>query len=339
VKTVPVEKAVGMVLGHDITRIVPGKFKGRAFRRGTVIQTEDIPALLDLGKRHIFVLDLDCSHIHEDDAAIRIANAAAGKGIRLTTPSEGRVNLIADHDGLLTIDVEALSLINHVEDMAFATLHTGQQVHAEQAIAGTRIIPLATKRDRVESVEQICAHHFPVISVRPLQPFRVGVVTTGSEIYHGRIKDKFGPVLTAKFEALGSRVVRQVFVSDDLNQTVKAIDELIADGADFIALTGGMSVDPDDQTPSAIRATGATIVMYGAPIFPGAMFMLAYLNDIPVVGLPGCVMYHQTSIFDLVIPRILAGDRIKKEDIISFGHGGFCAGCAACRYPVCSFGK
>jgi molybdopterin biosynthesis enzyme len=164
-------------------------------------------------------------------------------------------------------------------------------------------------------------------------------VTTGSEVFHGRIPDSFGPVVTAKFEALGSRIIRQVLVSDDAAQTAAAIRGLLDEGAQMVVVTGGMSVDPDDRTPAAIRAAGARVVTYGAPVFPGAMFMLAHIGDVPVLGLPGCVMYCRTSIFDLVVPRLAAGETVTREDLVRLGHGGFCSSCPECRYPLCGFGS
>jgi hypothetical protein len=338
-RTVPVEESVGMILGHDLTRIVPGKFKGRAFKKGHVIRATDVDELLKIGKERIYVVELQDGFIHENEAARRIAQAAAGRGIELTEPAEGRVNLVTADRGLLKIDVNALSQINTVEQMAFATLHTNQQVAAQRAVAGTRVIPLVIEETRVETVERICREHGPVIQIKPFQRFKVGLVITGSEVYRGRIEDEFGPVVRAKFAGLGSHVFREILVSDDIDMTVKAIQELLEEGAEFIAVTGGMSVDPDDQTPAGIRAAGAKVVTYGAPTFPGAMFMLAYIGTIPIVGLPGCVMYHQASIFDLTVPRIVAGERLTRKDIVAMGHGGFCFNCPECRYPACAFGK
>jgi hypothetical protein len=338
-KQVPVEEAVGMVLCHDITRIVPGKSKGPAFRKGRIIQPEDIPQLLDLGKQNLYVFDLAEGQVHENEAAMRIARAAAGSGLTLTEPVEGKVNLVAAGNGLLKIDVEALYRINSIEEVIFSTLHTNQPVSAGRPVAGTRIIPLVTGEEKVAAVEAICQAHPPIVAIKPFAAFRVGIVTTGSEVYHGRIEDKFGPVIHVKFAELGSTVLRQVFVSDEVDMTVRAIHELLADGAEMITVTGGMSVDPDDQTPASIRAAGGRVVTYGAPVLPGAMFMLAFIGDVPVLGLPGCVMYHQASIFDLVVPRILAGDTLTRADIVAMGHGGFCAACEKCRFPNCAFGK
>lgn len=338
-KVVPVKEAVGMVLCHDVTRIVPGEFKGRAFKKGHVITEEDVPELLKIGKENIYVFDLKEGFVHENDAALRIAQGAVGQGINITEPSEGRVNLVASADGLLKINADALYQINEIEEVVFATLHANQQVKAGRNVAGTRIIPLVTREEKIQAVEQICMENQSVIEVKPFKPFKVGIVTTGSEVYHGRIEDKFGPVVKAKFAELGSQVLRQVFVSDDVPMTVKAVHEFLREGAEIIAVTGGMSVDPDDQTPASIRAAGGEVITYGSPIFPGAMFMLAYIGDVPVVGLPGCVMYVRSSIFDLVVPRILAGETLTRADIIAMGHGGFCENCSECRYPVCGFGK
>ncbi len=338
-KAIPVEQAVGTVLCHDITRIVPGQTKDRAFRRGHIVTSEDIPVLLDIGKANLYVYDLEDGFVHEDDAANRLAIAASGRNVMLSEPKEGKVTLSASCDGLLYIDVPGLMKLNGLEDVSFGTIHTHQFVKRGRDLAGTRVVPLAVPGTLLQQAENICSDYWPLVQVVPLRSAKIGVVTTGSEVYSGRIKDGFGPVLRKKFSELGSEVVDQVFVSDDVEMTVNAIYSLVEQGADMIAVTGGMSVDPDDQTPAAIRKTGAKIIAYGAPTFPGAMFLLANLGSVPIVGLPGCVMYHKASIFDLTIPRILAGERIERQDIVALAHGGFCESCPTCRYPVCGFGK
>lgn len=337
-QAVPVQNSIGMVLCHDITRIIPGGEKGPAFKKGHIVQEEDISTLLDIGKEHLYVLNLTDNQIHENEAAERIGKAVAGPGITLSDVSEGRVNLIAEK-GLLQINLEKLHQINSIDEVVLSTMHTGLHVTSERPVAGTRIIPLITNRQKIEQVEEICKTGEPVVQVKPFIPRKVGVVTTGSEVYHGRIEDKFGPVIKKKFETLNSTILEQVFVPDNQQMTADAINMLIKKGADFIVVTGGMSVDPDDRTPASIRDTGAEVITYGSPTFPGAMFMLAYKDDCPIVGLPGCVMYYRASIFDLVVPRILTGERITRSDIIKMGHGGFCAGCDTCRFPLCSFGK
>jgi len=338
-KAIPVADAVGTVLCHDITRIVPGQEKGPAFRRGHLVTVEDIPVLLDIGKENLYVFDLNDGFVHEDDSAIRLARSAAGQGIEFSRPVEGKVTLTAAHDGLLSVNVEGLISLNSIEDVSFGTIHTNQFVRKGRALAGTRVIPLAVPESLLMEAGKVCRENWPIVEVKPLKAAKVGIVTTGSEVYSGRIKDGFGPVLKKKFEELGSSILDQIFVSDQVDMTVAAIHDLKKKGADMIAVTGGMSVDPDDQTPAAIRKSGARVISYGAPTFPGAMFMLALLDDVPVVGLPGCVMYFKASIFDLVIPRILAGECLDRQDIVALGHGGFCETCECCRYPVCGFGK
>lgn len=338
-KSVSVLDAVGMVLCHDVTRIVHGLEKGAAFKKGHIITDADIGPLLDMGKAHVYVYNLADGYVHEDDAALRIASAAAGPGLRLTSASEGRINLKAETDGLLKVNADALEQINTVKDMTFATLHTNVPVKKDQAVGGFRITPLVSREQNVRQAESICRGFKPVLDVKPLHAMPVGMVTTGSEVYHGRIEDDFGPVLKAKFHELNCPVLGQKFVSDDVDLTKDAILDFIQNGAELVAVTGGMSVDPDDRTPVAIRKTGAEVITYGAPVFPGAMFMLAYLGKAAIVGLPGCVMYYRTSIFDLIVPRILAGEVLVRKDFIRLGHGGFCSGCARCTYPLCGFGK
>ncbi len=338
-KVVSVYQAEGMVLCHDVTEIVPGKRKGRAFKKGHVIRKEDIPRLLTIGKENIYVWEVNEQTIHENEAAARFAKAIAGPGLSLAEAAEGKVEIKADILGLLKVNTEALDRINDIDQVAAATLHSNQMVDAGRKVAGCKIVPLVIGAEKIQKIEQICTEYYPVVEVKPLQACKVGVVTTGSEVYHGRIQDCFGPVLTDKFERLGSSVLRQVFVPDDISLIAKAIHNLLAAGADMIVTTGGMSVDPDDVTPSGIKVAGGQIVSYGAPTLPGAMFMLAYFGAVPVLGLPGCVMYHKSTIFDLVVPRLLAGEVLTRKDITRLGHGGLCLVCQECRYPDCGFGK
>jgi molybdenum cofactor synthesis domain-containing protein len=337
-KAVPVEDAIGKVLLHDITKIVPDLFKGPTFRKGHVIKEEDVEELLNIGKQHIFVATLN-GELHENDAAIRIANAALGNNISLSSPKEGKVGFTAETQGLLKINIQGLTELNSIQDIIFASLHTDQAVGTGQELAGTRVIPLSIDENKIVEAEKVCKEFFPIIDVKPFVKMNVGIVVTGSEVYSGRIRDGFGPVVQKKFEELGSSIIKKDIVSDELKMTVSAIKKMVRGGAEMIAVTGGMSVDPDDLTPAAIRAAGGKIISYGAPVLPGAMFMLAYINDVPVIGLPGCVMYHRASIFDLVVPKLLAKEEVTKIDIIQMGHGGFCSSCKTCRFPSCSFGK
>jgi molybdenum cofactor synthesis domain-containing protein len=338
-KQVPVEEAVGMLLAHDMTEIIPGESKCAAFKKGHRIQKEDVPRLLKMGKEHIGIIEYKPTDVHENDAAIRMAKAVSGCGISLSDPSEGKVSLTAAYRGLLKVDYHALLDLNRIQDMMIATVHTDHIVEAGALIGGTRIIPLITDVKNVEAFEAVCEENRPIVQVLPLKKFKVGIVTTGSEVYHGRIEDKFGPVIRAKFQELGSEVIGQIFANDREDMIADAVNKLIEQGADFITCTGGMSVDPDDVTPLGIRNTGAEIISYGAPTLPGAMFMLAYKGDIPIVGLPGCVMYSKRTIFDLTVPRLAAGERLTRDDILRLGHGGVCLVCDTCVFPNCGFGK
>ncbi len=338
-KAVCVQDAVGMILGHDMTEIIPGKSKGPAFRKGHVIRIEDIPRLLNMGKEHIFVMEFKADDVHEDEAAMRMAKAAAGQGINISGPKEGKANLTAACRGLLKIDEDALLEMNSMDEIMFACLHQNIIVEKDEAVAGTRVIPLMVKDWKVRKVEEICSNSNPVIQIKPFKQLKAGIVTTGSEVYHGRIKDQFGPVVKRKFEELGCPVLKHLFSDDDPQMISASIQELLDEGADVIAVTGGMSVDPDDVTPLGIRMAGADILSYGAPTLPGAMFLLSYIGDVPVLGLPGCVMYSKRTIFDLVLPRIAAGEKVSRKDIVRLGHGGLCQNCKECRYPNCGFGK
>lgn len=332
-----VKEAVGMALCHDITKIVPNEFKGRAFKRGHIIRTEDVSELMDIGKDHVYVWNLKDGYVHEDEAALRIAKAISGIGITLTEPIEGKVELIANQDGLLKINKELLLELNMIDNISISSIHENQVVKKGKKLAGTRIIPLVIEETVLTELENMCTH--PIIEIIPFKPWKVGLIVTGSEVFHGRIQDKFGPVIINKMEELNSYVLKKVNVPDSVDITSKEILSMIELGAEMVILTGGMSVDPDDLTPSSIRAAGGQNVIYGAPVLPGAMFMLAYIGDVPVIGLPGCVMYHKASIFDLIVPRIIAGEVITKRDLAKLSHGGFCLKCQECNYPDCSFGK
>ncbi|GAA5346997.1 molybdopterin-binding protein [Planifilum fimeticola] len=327
-KEVPVGEAVGLVLAHDLTVIDPGKYKGPLFRKGHRIRREDIEELLRIGKEHVYVLELAEGELHEDEAAERIARAAAGPHLGRTEPKEGKVNLVAQVQGLLRIDVEAVTDINRVEQVALSTLRTHTPVEKGQTVAATRVIPLVFPETSIREVEDIAARrNRPVVEVIPFRPHRVGIVTTGSEVYHGRIRDRFGPVVREKVEKYGSTVVGQTFAADDKEMIRDQIRAFVDQGVDMVLVTSGMSVDPDDRTPGAIASLGAEIITYGTPILPGTMLMIAYYRGIPVLGLPGCVLHDPVTSFDHFLPRILAGEKITREDVVTQGHGGLLHPC------------
>lgn len=339
VTRVKTEEAVGMILSHDITRIVKGEAKGPAFKKGHIVRAEDIPLLLDIGKEHLYSLKLEDGDVHEDEAGRRIAEAAAGEGLELKGPSEGKIEFIASIDGLLKINVNALQQLNSNADVIMATLHNNTPVRKGTVLAGTRVIPLVVREETVRQAEEICRNAAPLIEIKPYQPCKMGLLITGREVYECRIEDAFGPVMKEKARVFGLEEPKIVYAPDEAEVIASKIKELIAEGVDLVVVTGGMSVDPDDVTPRGIQLSGALIEKYGAPVFPGAMFLLAYHGNVPVVGVPACGMYFKTTIFDLVLPRLLAGERVAAGDIIALGHGGFCRGCKECAYPLCSFGK
>jgi len=336
---VRVEDAVGMVLCHDITQIIPGEFKGRAFKKGHIVTTEDIPKMLRIGKENLYVWEKKEGYLHEDEAALCIAGAIAGPGISLTEPKEGRINLVANLMGLLKINISGLNEINNESQVIISSLHRNQIVENGTVVAGTRVIPLVIDDQIIKRVEENADRYKPIVEVKPLLGMRVGIVVTGSEVYKGRIEDKFGPVVAEKVTKLGCSVIRKINVTDSIEMISDEVKNMLREGAELILITGGMSVDPDDLTPAGVVAAGGTIVSYGAPVLPGSMFMVAYIDETPVLGLPGCVMYSKNTVLDLLLPRILAGEKITRQDIVILGHGGLCANCSPCRFPSCSFGK
>ncbi|ACV57436.1 molybdopterin-binding protein [Alicyclobacillus acidocaldarius] len=324
-REVPVEDAIGLALAHDMTRIVPGEFKGRQFKRGHVVREEDIPVLLDMGKRHLYILELEPGELHEDDAALRMAQAIAGEGVELSEVSEGKVILRAKRDGMLWVDARRVTAMNTIDEISIATKRPFQHVTRGTSLAAVRPIPLVIAEDKVRAVEVIAsqAQKRAVIDVLPYQPQKVRIVTTGSEILHGRVEDKFGPVLRAKLARYGIQDVHQVFVGDERDRIADAIVEACEQGATLVLVTGGMSVDPDDRSPGAIRDAATEVVTYGTPMLPGSMLMLAYRNDTAIFGLPGAVIYDPITSFDRLLPRVLTGLRVRKRDIAVLGVGGW----------------
>ena len=332
-KEVKVQDAIGMVLAHDLTQILPGSFKGRLFKKGHVIREEDIESLLNIGKEHIYILDLQEGYLHEDEAARRMAEAIRGEHITLSEPHEGKVSLLSDIHGLAKVNPLFVGEANAVEQVVISTLKDNTVVRPKQPIVGTRVIPLVVEEETVCRIERLAVqwrerNREPIVSVKPFAKLKVGLITTGGEVFSGRITDKFGPVVKEKVAAFGSEVVEQRYAPDDREKIVAEIQYFAGIGVDMILLTGGMSVDPDDRTPGAIRASGADVVSYGTPMLPGSMLMTAYLpvedgaRRIPVLGLPGCVMHDPYTSFDVLLPRICAGETINKADITAMGYGG-----------------
>jgi len=320
-KVIPVEQAVGLPLAHDITEIIPGKHKGPAFRRGHIIRQEDVSKLLDVGKANIYVMELEKDELHEEDAARRLAKAAAGTNLKLTDPSEGRINLVAAISGLLKVDADLLYRFNSLGDLMMATLPGDRFVKEGTVVAGTRTIPVLVKESLVQRAEALCKDR-PIVRLLPMPARHVRLVVTGSEVFTGRIKDGFGPIVSKKVGELGSTVDSVELSPDDPDVIGNHIKNAKQAGADIILVSGGMSVDPDDKTPEGIRRSGAKVETHGFPVLPGSMFVMAYLGDTPVMGLSGCVLHDPFTAFDALLPRLIAGEKITRADIMAMGHGG-----------------
>lgn len=338
-KLMKTEDAVGQVLCHDITQIIKDITKGTRFRKGHVIRAEDVPVLLSLGKDHVYIWENDESMLHEDDAADILRALCQGEHMHATAPREGKIELIADVDGLLQVDVERLRAVNTLGEMMIATRMAGFPVKRGDKLCGTRVIPLVIAREKMERARRAAGDE-PLLRLLPFRAKKYGVVTTGNEVFHGRIEDTFTPVIRDKLAEYGCELMAHQILDDNHEKITAAIREMLEAGAELVLCTGGMSVDPDDRTPLAIRNTGAEIISYGAPVLPGAMFLLAYTADHrPICGLPGCVMYAKRTIFDLVLPLLLADVPVTAERLAGFGHGGLCLDCPECHYPNCTFGK
>ena len=336
-KKIRVEEAVGMELCHDITEMNDG-FKGVAFKRGHIIRESDIGHMLRIGKQHIFVWEEHAGEIHEDDCARRMAAMAPVEGAHYTEPAEGKVLLFADRRGMFRVNRKLLKKIDSIGDITICTLPDHYPVEAGARLASMRIVPLVTKEEQILEAERLCALE-KLLDLRPYRHKKIGVVITGSEIYHGRIKDKFEPVIRAKMKQYPSEIVGITVCDDDLDMIVNAAKAHLENGADFLIFTGGMSVDPDDLTPTAIRQLGADIITHGVPSQPGNMTLVAYLGDVPILGVPGAAIKLPTTIFDVLLPQVFAGDRLTKEELTGLADSGLCQMCKACHWPNCTFGR
>ena len=338
-KLLRTQDAVGHVLCHDMTQIIPGVSKGPRFRKGHVVAPEDIPVLLSMGKEHLYVWELEQGFLHENDAADRLCALCLNEGMARGEVREGKIELTAARDGVFLVDAGRLNAVNAVDEVIIATRRGGGAVKTGDKLCGARVIPLVIEEEKLRMAER-AAGDTPILSLLPFRLKKAAVITTGSEVAKGLIQDSFTPVLERKLAPFGIRMTEHAVVGDDMDQLVSTLARTRGSDVDIILCTGGMSVDPDDNTPGAIRRSGAEVVTYGAPVLPGAMFLLGYYGDgLPVLGLPGCVMYAAATIFDLVLPRIAAGVRLTRQDFVVLGEGGLCLGCQPCTYPHCPFGR
>lgn len=339
-KLIATKDAVGHMLCHDITQIIKGEKKGPIFRKGHIIREEDVDVLLSVGKDNIYIWEFNENMLHENDGALILYDMCKNENLtRAEDIKEGKVELIAECDGLLKVDKKRLDKLNSLGEMMIASIHNNFPVKAGQHVAGMRVIPLIIEKSKMEEAKRIIGDE-PLFKLLPYKKKNVGIVTTGNEVYFGRIKDTFTPVVIKKVEEFGAQVIAHEVSSDDVDMEIECIKRVISAGADLVLCTGGMSVDPDDKTPYAIGRNAKRVVTYGAPVLPGAMFMLAYGEDdrITFMGLPGCVMYEKRTVFDLILPRVMAGEILEKKDMDRLGVGGYCMHCNVCIFPNCAFG-
>lgn len=342
-KLIKTEDAVGHVLCHDITQIIKGVTKDAVFRKGHIVTEEDIPVLLSVGKENLYVWEKEEGMLHENDAAEILRQICQGEHMHPSDVKEGKIELIADIDGVLKIDREKLRKVNSLGEMMIASRHGDFPVKKGNKLVGTRVIPLVISEEKMQQAKDVTAGG-AIFNILPYKKKKAGIVTTGSEVYYHRITDTFTPVIEEKLAEYDIEIGGHEICNDEPQMIENAIRSLLADGCNMIVCTGGMSVDPDDRTPYAIRQVTGEIVSYGAPVLPGAMFLLAYYREegkeaIPVLGLPGCVMYSKRTIFDLVLPRLTAGEILTAEDLNILGEGGLCLNCPECTFPNCGFGK
>ena len=338
-KLIRTEDAVGHVLCHDLTQIIKDQYKDARFRKGHVVTEADIPVLLSMGKEHLYVWEMTPGMLHENDAAERLYALCANTNMDRSEVKEGKIELKAACDGLFRVNSERLIAVNTVEDIMIATRKGGTAVRKGDKLAGMRVIPLIIPEKKLQAAEQ-AAGAAPLLELRPWVRKTAAIVATGSEVKKGLIQDTFTPVVKGKLAAYGIETISVAYSGDGVENVANAVTEARKTGSDVILCTGGMSVDPDDNTPGGIKQSGAQIVTYGAPVLPGAMFLLGYYDDgTPVMGLPGCVMYAGATIFDLVLPFVAADVPVTRQQVVALGEGGLCLGCKPCHWPACPFGK
>ena len=338
-KIIKTEDAVGLILCHDMTQIVPGKIKDAAFRKGHIVRKEDVEVLLSMGKEHLYVWENDETKYHENEAAEKLVEICKGENIGYGSVKEGKIDLFAEVDGIFEIDEARTKNVNAIGELVIATRGNNFPVKKGEKLAGTRVVPLVIDKSKL-GIAKIISGNEPLMKITPFVHKKVALIITGSEVFHGRIEDKFGPALAEKLKEYDTEIISKSILSDSQEDITEEIKKKIKEGADMILCTGGMSVDPDDTTPTAIKATGANIISYGAPVLPGSMFMIAYTeNGIPIMGLPGCVMYSRRTIFDLVLPKIMANKIVTPDYLAGLGVGGLCLDCVTCIYPNCGFGR
>lgn len=339
-KTIPIEQAVGTILAHDMTEIIPGKYKGPAFKKGHKVKSEDICRLMRMGKNKLYLLDLKKNQVHEDDAVHELASALSGPGVIFSgSPKEGKLELKAVYPGLFKVNIDALIDFNMIEDVMCASIHNNTCIEKNQSLAATRAIPLVIEKKELERAVETARQNYPIFSVKMFNPLKIRLIITGNEVYNGLIQDRFQAIVEKKTKALGATIEEAVILPDNQEMITRQIKSYLKKDTDLIITTGGMSVDPNDVTRAGIEQAGFDDTHYSSAVLPGAMFLLGYNKNTFIMGLPACGLYHKTTIFDLILPRLMAGERPGKRDLAKLCHGGLCMNCKPCRFPACPFGK
>ncbi len=338
-KTIPVEQAVGTCIAHDMTQVIPGEYKGPAFKKGHRVSDSDLCRLMRMGKNNLYVLDLKEGQVHEDDAVLELASALSGPGVVFSgAPSEGKLALRASYPGLLKVNIDALTRFNLYSDVMCASIHNNAWVKMNQDLAATRAIPLVIQRNDLDQAICFARENYPIFKVKLFNPLKVRLIITGDEVYKGLVQERFKAIVEKKITALGASLEESIVLPDDPEMITQWINTYLSRDTDLIITTGGMSVDPDDVTKAGIQGSFETI-HYSAAVLPGAMFLLGYHKNTSIIGLPACGLFHETTIFDLILPRLVAGERPGKMDLAKLSHGGLCLNCKPCRFPACPFGK
>jgi len=338
-KRIKTRDAVGEKLAHDITKIMPGKFKDAVFKYGQVITEEDIEDLLDLGEDEVFVLEGNEKGIHEDEAGLIIAQKSSGFGLKALNKNEAWVDVVVEEPGMFSVERDVLNKLNIMDEVIFATLPSYIMVKKNKTVAKVKIRSLYISKEELDAILEIPEKYGKAIRIIKIKDLKIGLIIASTEVYRGRIKDGFHDLIKSKLDEYGLEINEEIILPDDPGKISAKILDFKNRGMDLILVAGGMSVDPCDATPGGIEKSGANIITYGAPFSPGAMLMMAYLNSIPVIGIPSGALARARASFDVILPRVLIGERLTKEDIRSMGEGGLCWSCSECTFPVCTFGR
>lgn len=320
VEKLPLRQAVGHILLHN--QIGPDGRK--VLKKGHRLASSDLPALQALGREQVYVAVLADDDIGENEAARRLGDVVAGPGLKTSTATTGRVNLIAASAGLVKINRQGLLAFNDSPGITLATLTHNTPVQPKKMVGTIKIIPYAVPRPRLEAAEAVARRENPLVAIKPFTVRQAVLITTGSEPARSKVVDAFTPPLQNRLSGYNTALAAGPHVPEDEQAIAAALQQTLNEGAEMVIIAGETSImDPDDITPRAIKAAGGSIVHYGVPAEPGNLLLLAYHGPVPIVGAPGCARSKNYNVVDMVLPRLAAGERLTRRDLIELGHGGF----------------